>query len=103
MANGVIKIDIEKAKNIYKDILRSARKPMLEELDLAFMRAVETGNTSLQAEIAAKKQALRDITKDPKIDKVKKTEDFRKIFPNMLKPDMPPPPGGSEPEPFVEE
>lgn len=103
MANGVIKVDMDKAKNIYKDILRSARKPMLEDLDLSFMRAVESGNTALQSEIAAKKQALRDVTDDPNIDKVKKVEDFRKIFPDMLKPDMPPPDGGSVPEPFVEE
>lgn len=103
MAKGVITIDIDKAKDIYKDILRSARKPMLEDLDLQFMRAVESGNTALQAEIAAKKQALRDVTKDSKIDKVKKTEDFRKIFPDMLKPDMTPPPGAVVPEPFVEE
>jgi len=27
------------------------------------MRAVESGNTALQKEIAAKKQALRDVTK----------------------------------------
>lgn len=103
MAKGIIKVDIEKAKDIYKDILRSARKPMLEDLDLQFMRAVESGNTALQSEIAAKKQELRDITGDLKIVNVKNVEDFRKIFPDVLKPDMPPPPGGSIPEPFVEE
>lgn len=103
MANSVITVDMNKAKDIYKDILRSARKPMLEDLDLQFMRAVESGNTVLQAEIAAKKQALRDITTDPNIDKVKKAEDFRKIFPDILKPDMPPPPGAVVPEPLTEE
>ena len=103
MAKGVITIDINKAKDVYKDMLRSARKPVLEDLDLQFMRAVETGNTTLQAEIAAKKQALRDVTTDPNIDKVKNTEDFRKIFPDMLKPDVAPPVGGSIPNPFVEE
>lgn len=91
MAKGIIKIDIDKAKDIYKDMLRSARKPMLEDLDLQFMKAIETGNTALQTEIAEKKQALRDVTADPKIDNVKKIDDFRKIFPDMLKPDMEPP------------
>lgn len=103
MAKGVIQIDMTKAKDVYKDMLRSARTPMLEDLDLQFMRAVESGNTVLQAEIAAKKQMLRDVTKDPKIDKVKKTDDFRKIFPDILKPDIPPPPGAIIPEPLVEE
>jgi len=103
MAKGVIKIDIDKAKDVYKDMLRSARKPVLEDLDLQFMRAVETGNATLQTEIAAKKQALRDVTNDPKIDKVKKAEDFRKIFPDVLKPNVEPPLNASIPEPFVEE
>lgn len=102
MANGVIKVDMNKAKDIYKDILRSARSPMLEDLDLQFMRAVESGNTALQAEIAAKKQMLRDVTDDPKIDKVKTTDDFRRIFPDVLKPDVPPPPGATIPEPLTE-
>lgn len=88
MAKGVIKIDMDKAKDIYKDIVRSARKPLLEDLDLKFMRAVETGNTVLQAEIAEQKQLLRDMTDDPKIDEVKKTEDFRKIFPDVLKQEL---------------
>lgn len=98
MAKGVITVDMTKAKDVYKDILRSARKPVLEALDLEFMRAVESGNTAWQAEVAAKKQSLRDVTDDPKIDKVKKTSDFRKIFPDVLKPDMPPPPGIVVPE-----
>jgi len=54
----MINININKAKEITKDRLRKARKPLLEELDVQFQRALETGaNTS---DIVAKKQALRD-------------------------------------------
>jgi len=58
----MIIIDLEKAKPIAKDILRKERAPVLASLDVAFMRAVETGNTSLQTAIAGQKQELRDIT-----------------------------------------
>ena len=54
-------IDINKAKNITKDRLRTERKPLLEAQDIAFQRALELGaDTSV---IVAEKQRLRDITK----------------------------------------
>ena len=58
----MITINLTKAKNIAKDNLRTERAPVLTSLDVAFMRAVESGNTSLQTAIAEQKQELRDIT-----------------------------------------
>ena len=57
------KINISKAKEVWLERYRRARTPLLEKLDVDFMRAVESGNTILQQEIASKKQALRDVTK----------------------------------------
>ena len=57
-----ITINLTKAKDIAKDNLRTERAPVLATLDVAFMRAVESGNTTLQTAIAEQKQALRDIT-----------------------------------------
>jgi hypothetical protein len=57
------KINISKAKEIWLNHYRTARTPLLTALDVSFMRAVESGNTDLQKEIASKKQALRDVTK----------------------------------------
>jgi len=57
------KVNIEKAKAIHLDKFRATRNPLLVTLDADFMRAVESGNTTLQQEIASKKQALRDVTK----------------------------------------
>lgn len=55
-----ITIDIPKAKEIRKEQLRQERKPLLEQLDIDYMRAQEAGSdTSL---IVQRKQALRDIT-----------------------------------------
>jgi len=58
----MITINLTKAKDIAKDNLRTERAPVLASLDVQFMRAVESGNTSLQTAIAEQKQELRDIT-----------------------------------------
>ena len=57
-----IVINPDKAKAIWKDKWRGARKPLLASLDVEFMKAVEAGDSAKQAEIAAQKQALRDVT-----------------------------------------
>jgi len=77
-----IRINIDKAKAIKLDQLRAERAPKLAALDLAFMRAVERGDTAEQASIAAQKQALRDVTKQPLPDDVASLKDFK---PDILK------------------
>ena len=56
----MIKINVDKAKEIQKDKIRQVRKPLLEKLDVDFVRALELGGDT--ASIAAQKQALRDVT-----------------------------------------
>jgi hypothetical protein len=58
----VIDINLTKAKDIHKDILRAARVPLLTALDADYIKADESGDGSLKVQIAAQKQALRDIT-----------------------------------------
>ncbi len=77
-----IRINIDKAKAITLDRLRAERAPKLAALDLAFMRAVEQGDTAKQASIAAEKQALRDVTKTPLPDDLEALKDFK---PDILK------------------
>jgi hypothetical protein len=77
-----IRINIDKAKAIKLDQLRAERGPKLAALDLAFMRAVERGDLLAQASIAAEKQALRDVTKQPLPDDVASLKDFH---PDILK------------------
>ena len=72
-----IRINIDKAKAIKLDQLREARKPLLAALDVAFMRAVEQGDTAAQASIAAQKQALRDVTKVALPDDLTALKDFK--------------------------
>ena len=56
----MIKINLDKAKEIQKDRMRVVRKPLLEKLDVDFVRALETGGDTTS--ITAQKQALRDVT-----------------------------------------
>lgn len=56
----IITIDISKAKEIRKEQLRQERKPLLEQLDVDYIRAQEAGSDT--SPIVQKKQQLRDIT-----------------------------------------
>ena len=58
--NGVVSVNIEKAKEITKKRLRAEREPLLAAQDVAYMRALEAGQDT--ASIVAEKQRLRDIT-----------------------------------------
>jgi hypothetical protein len=76
-------VNIDKAKAIHLDKFRAARAPKLAALDVAFMRAVEQGDATKQAEIAAEKQELRDITKTPLPDTL---EEIKAVWPSTLDP-----------------
>lgn len=56
----MITINLDKAKIITKERLRSEREPLLAAQDVAFQRALESGADT--ASIVAEKQRLRDIT-----------------------------------------
>jgi hypothetical protein len=56
----MIVINMDKAKAITKDRLRGERAPLLQAQDIAFQRALESGEDT--AAIVAEKQRLRDIT-----------------------------------------
>ena len=77
---GRIVEDVEKAKEVAKDILRAQRAPLLEALDVAFLRAIEQGADA--APIAAEKQRLRDITREP--DKARSVDELRVMAATLL-------------------
>lgn len=57
--NGVVRVNLSKAKDVAKERLRFERQPLLEALDVQFQRALETGAST--AEVVAEKQRLRDL------------------------------------------
>lgn len=77
----MISIDIEQAKNIWRNKLRILRIPILEQLDIQFMKAIESNNTDKQQDIANKKQILRDAPSDPRIENAQTTQQLININP----------------------
>jgi hypothetical protein len=55
-----MEVNFSKAQTITKDRLRADRKPLFEEQDILFSRALETGSSTTA--IVTEKQRLRDIT-----------------------------------------
>jgi len=54
-----ITIDISKAKEVWKEKIRDARKSALEKLDVDFIKAQEQGSDTTA--IVSNKQTLRDL------------------------------------------
>lgn len=75
-------LNIKKAKNIKIDQFRCARKPLLAQLDISFMRAVEASNEVERCKIALIKQQLRDVTD---IDLPDDADELAKFWPDVLK------------------
>ncbi len=69
----MININIDKAKEIKKDMLRVERQPLLAQLDIEVMKNI-TDSEKL-AEIETEKQKLRDIT--TKVDKLSTVEELK--------------------------
>lgn len=79
-----ITINMQKAVEIKKDLIRAERAPILAALDIEMMRAIESGDTAKQAEIGAKKQALRDATTDPAVVNATTPEELKAAVPAAL-------------------
>jgi hypothetical protein len=83
--NGdVVEIDMVKARDIHRDGLRAEREPRFNKLDVDWFRSVETNNTTAQADIAAKKQALRDATTDARIDAAATPDELKALTLDVL-------------------
>lgn len=80
----MITVNMAKAREIQKDMLREERKSKLEALDVAFMRAVEAGDAAAQADIAAQKQVLRDVTADARIDAAGTPDELKSLTLDVL-------------------
>jgi hypothetical protein len=75
-----ITIDITKAKDIWKDKIRVARKPALEKLDVDFVKAQETSSDT--SSIVTDKNTLRDLPSQ--VDTANTTDEIKAVWNNML-------------------
>tara|TARA_R100000773_G_C4218674_1_gene117157 strand:+ start:1208 stop:1471 length:264 start_codon:yes stop_codon:yes gene_type:complete len=63
---SIIKTDMAKARALHRSAIRFQRIEKLQELDVEFQKAQETGTST--TDIVAKKQALRDAPADSTIE-----------------------------------
>lgn len=85
IGTGQITHDMSKAREIHKEKLRRMRAPLLQALDEQYLRADEQGDAERKAQIAAKKQALRDVTIDPSVAGAKTIDALKSAVPAVLK------------------
>ena len=64
----MININMTKARDIWRDKIREDREPILQQLDIEYMQALENQDIAKQQEIAIKKQSLRDAPADARIE-----------------------------------
>jgi len=55
----MLNIDVNRALDVHKTQIRTKREIVFKDLDVQFMRALEVGNTTLEAEIGAKKTSTK--------------------------------------------
>ena len=74
-------VNITKAKNIWKDKIRTSRKPKLEALDIEFIKAQEAGSDT--SAIITKKNELRNfpaqVDSKTTVDEIKAVWDTDKL------------------------
>ncbi len=80
-----IEHDMDKCREIQRARLRELRAPLMKILDVSFMRSLEDGDTKAWAAIASQKQALRDVTADPRLQVVTTPEELKLVIPEALK------------------
>ena len=71
-----VTVNVTKAKEIWKDKIRAARKPKLEELDVQFIKAQETSSDT--SAIVTKKQELRDYP--AQVDSATTTDEIKAVW-----------------------
>jgi hypothetical protein len=84
IVDSAIQINMPKARDIHRATLRQERAPRLTALDVSFMRALERGDTATTQEIAAQKQALRDIPSHPAIEAAQTPEELMALTLDIL-------------------
>jgi hypothetical protein len=77
----MIGVNMNKAKEIWRDKVRGDRQPKLQDLDIQYLKATEAQNVTLKNYIETKKQELRDAPADSRIDNATTPEELKAIDP----------------------
>lgn len=80
-----VAVNMPLAREIHKNHLRAIRAPLLAAADVDMLRAIENDDAVAVAAIKEKKQALRDVTKDPAIAAAATPEELKAAVASVLK------------------
>lgn len=80
----MITVNMEKAKEIHRGVMRRRRAELLGRLDVEMLVAVENDDKAAIKTIGMKKQALRDAPADPRIDGAKSLSELRAVWHDEL-------------------
>lgn len=78
------KIDLAKAKEVWKNKIRQVRDKKLKALDIKWMKAMERGEVKIAGAIAADKQVLRDVTEREELTGAKSLKEIKAFWPSIL-------------------
>jgi len=80
---GVI-VDMNRARELWREVMRRARADRFAELDVQYMRAIETEDSAAASAIVKKKEELRGVTLLPDIDAATTPAELRSCWPDCL-------------------
>lgn len=77
----IVKIDMQKAREIWRNKIRSQRAEEFKQLDTEYMIADESGDDAKKNAVIVRKKQLRDAPEDPRIDAANTVEELKKAWP----------------------
>ena len=81
----MITVNLDKAKTIFRDVIRQYRQPMFAALDIAYQRETEKGLDNMDVQhIVAMKQQLRDAPAWPPIESASSVEELKQSWPPFM-------------------
>lgn len=79
-----IVVNMDKARNIHLERIRTARDAKLRELDVETMKAIGKGDNGARDAVEVRKQVLRDLPQTIDLKKAKTTEELKALWPAEL-------------------
>ena len=85
----MLKVNIEKAKELHRNHIREARHKHLQALDVEFMKALEENDTAKIEEVKTKKNFWRNLTQCDEICNATCLADLKAHWPDCLECECP--------------
>lgn len=84
LKDGQIVLDMDLARDVWRNKIRAARGPRFAALDIAWQRAQEAADDAALARISSEKRALRDMPAASEIARATSIADLRAFWPAIL-------------------